>query len=254
MTTLSEVSSARPEQKPSLLVLVLCLLALFSLVLVSLFSAWRLFTWGSLLALFAVGMLGIGKVSIGRWCGLLIDERNKISLSRLQMTVWTLLILSAFCAAALHNLLVGPALNDALRITFPVELWLVMGISVTTLLGTPLIHNVKARQQTLQPVETPEAINRGRVLVNKQSQFARWTDLFKGEEVSNSACVDLGKVQMFYFTIILFGVYGFALALLFMGNAPLITAFPPVSDSMIGLIGISHAGYLVNKALPRGEA
>ena len=41
----------------------------------------------------------------GRFDGVLIDSRNKISLSRLQLILWTVVVLSAWCAFALHRVI-----------------------------------------------------------------------------------------------------------------------------------------------------
>ena len=38
---------------------------------------------------------------------------------------------------------------------------------------------------------------------NRSSKDARWGDLLKGDESGNASAVDLGKLQMFFFTFIL---------------------------------------------------
>ena len=63
----------------------------------------------------APGMFAVvaGHGVTGLWLGLLIDTRNKASLSRLQMTLWTILILSGFLAAVITNIDSGqPATGD----------------------------------------------------------------------------------------------------------------------------------------------
>jgi hypothetical protein len=94
----------------------------------------------------ALALLGIfaaiaGQGITGLWRGLLIDERNKISLSRLQRTLWTIVVLSGFLTAALSNLEAGQP--DPLAISAPSELWLLMGISTTSLVASPLIKSTK---------------------------------------------------------------------------------------------------------------
>jgi len=78
---------------------------------------------------------------LGLWRGLLVDERNKMSLSRLQMILWTIIVLSGFLTVALLNIRSRQA--DALSITVPPQLWLLIGISTTSLIGAPLILNTK---------------------------------------------------------------------------------------------------------------
>jgi len=45
-----------------------------------------------------------GQIVTGQRMGALIDSRNVMSLSRFQIVLWTLLILSAYLTAALHNI------------------------------------------------------------------------------------------------------------------------------------------------------
>jgi hypothetical protein len=54
---------------------------------------------------------------------------------------------------------------------------------------------------------------------------------------------------MFYFTIILVIAYGVAIGTMFLSEASVIASLPPFNSSMLALIGISHAGYLSNKAV-----
>ncbi len=79
---------------------------------------------------------------------------------------------------------------------------------------------------------------------------ANISDLFKGDEVSNAAQLDLGKVQMFYFTLILVFAYGVQLGSLFLDSSGVVENLPVLSTGMLALLAISHAGYLTNKAVP----
>jgi hypothetical protein len=89
-------------------------------------------------------------------------------------------------------------------------------------------------------------------MVNQSPEEAQWTDLFMGEEAGNAAWLDLGKVQMFFFTIILAFAYAVNLGELFQ-DAGIINEFPTFDDGMVALLGISHAGYLTNKAIPHSQ-
>lgn len=55
---------------------------------------------------------------------------------------------------------------------------------------------------------------------------------------------------MFYFTRILVLAYAVSLGTLMLATTPTITALPALDDSAVALLGISHAGYLTNKAIP----
>lgn len=231
-------------------------------------STYRLYVWLGLLILLTVFALIAGHGLTGMWLGLLIDERNKMSLSRLQMILWTALILSGFLTVALANIAAG--VEDPLSISIPEELWLLMGISTASLVGSPLIMSTKKvkepkeeeQNQTIVSMAAEEGVssnelepkvtNKGQVIVNKDPKYARLSDLFKGEETGNAAQLDLGKIQMFYFTLILVFAYAVALGDLLCGTGK-IDAFPVLSSSMVALLGISHAGYLTNKAIPHSQ-
>ncbi len=193
----------------------------------------HLLTWIVILFLLLVLSLVIGHGTTDKWNGLLVDERNKISLSRFQMVLWLLIVLSAFLAIALINMRID-ALN-ALAINVPIELWALMGISTTSLIGSPLALSTKRNQ----------------VMSNDTRYAARWSDMFMGEEAANEGRLDVGKVQMFYFTIILAVAYIGALAVMFLNSSKAIAGFPALNDGLVALLGISHAGYLINKTVPR---
>lgn len=228
----------------------------------------REWAWLITLLLLAAFAAVAGQGITGLWDGLLIDERNKISLSRLQLVLWTIVVLSAFFAAALSNLAAGQP--NPLAIAVPSELWLLMGISTTSLVASPLIKSTKrnaqpdeeeksrtfaqlAKQMGVEKVE--EAVsNRGQLVIHLHPEDAQWADMFRGEETGNAAHLDLGKIQMFYFTLILVAAYAVALGRTFSGGEADISAFPAVDPSMVALLGISHAGYLTHKAISHSAA
>jgi len=273
--------------------------------------------WLIQLALLVVLMLVISRAYTHRWLGILIDERNKYSLSRLQMALWTIIILSAFITAVLANVQllqivtftgavdppqvlfvpVGRIMIDALAqvgiynpddstvrpdvdvsqlnlaqtlhdgeviyiplkgetppqplilngggaegqpttplsVQIPSEVWLLLGISTTSLVASPLI---KGQKQT-------------RIVMNESATEAKLSDLFRGEEAGNFMQLDLAKVQLFYFTVIVIGAYAIALASMFISSENAITSLPALDGGVIAMLGVSHAGYLTNKAVPK---
>jgi hypothetical protein len=257
----SEASSWMGWHTATLLILVAILVLLEALALpAQRFGAWLLIM--GLLAAFAV-VAGHGIT--GLWLGVLIDSRNKVSLARLQMGLWTILILSGFLTAVKVNIDLGHP--QPLTFMLPPELWLLMGISTTSLIGSPLIVSVKKRRPAKeeeksralgallrQAVDTSKVAILGQLVVNQTPEAARWSDLFRGTETSNVGQLDLGKLQMLFFTLILALAYAAALAALFREGRGAITALPGMDTGMLALMGISHAGYLVNKALPHSES
>jgi hypothetical protein len=83
--------------------------------------------WLIFMALMGVTIVWIGYGITGVPLGFLIDPRNKMSLSRLQLILWTIVVLPAFLAAAVFNF--GAGVEDPLNITVPPEVWGLLGIS-----------------------------------------------------------------------------------------------------------------------------
>jgi hypothetical protein len=195
------------------------------------------------------------------WLGLLIDSRNKVSLSRLQMIAWTVLLLSAFLTAVLHNLDGGYA--EPLAVTIPTELWVLMGISTAALVTSPLLVQAK-KQQPASETEQRRALDKlaalvthptrvaveGQLLVNQSAADASLIDLFRGSETGNAGQLDLAKLQAFFVTLTLWLSYGAGLAEMFSRSADQITVLPTLDSGMLVLLAVSQAGYLVTKALP----
>jgi hypothetical protein len=80
---------------------------------------------------------------------------------------------------------------------------------------------------------------------------ASFSDMFEGNEIGNTAHVDLGKVQMFFFTVTVAVAYAVAVAKS-IHDGQLYGAeyvFPTLSSGMVALLGISNAGYLANKGV-----
>jgi hypothetical protein len=206
------------------------------------------------------------------WFGWLIDEQNKMSLSRLQMFLWTIVVLSAFLTAALVNIKNG-YINSALDIAIPEQIWLAMGISTISLVSSPLILSGKKKEEPnektmgkmlvqrklLAPNATEtdkarveESHSIGKLYRNKAPSDARLYDLVRGEETSNAAVLDLSRLQNLFFTLILLGAYAANLGGYLANHAATKSAldqFPALSASAIALLAISHAGYLGSKAI-----
>jgi hypothetical protein len=84
--------------------------------------------------------------------------------------------------------------------------------------------------------------------------IARFADLFTGEEVGNCTQLDLGKIQLFYFTFILALAYAAAIGTRFLSQVKGINAFPDVNTGVLTILGISHAAYLTNKVIPHSQS
>lgn len=171
--------------------------------------------WLVVLGIIALFFLITGKAITGRALGILINERKLMSLSRLQLVVWTALIMSAFFVIAIERIK-SADVAQPLAIGIDWKIWTLLGISTVSFVGTPLLNANKASKEPKQASmlaqktaalfqETPadvEADRQGILYGNSNMADARFTDMFEGEELSNTQLIDVGKLQMFFFTIV----------------------------------------------------
>jgi hypothetical protein len=216
--------------------------------------------WGAYPAtagLMLLAILMVGDALNGRPTGLIIDNRNRMSLSKLQMLVWTVVVISALIVYAAYN--VRLQVEAPLDINIPPELLFAMGISATSFIATPAILSLKSQQTPAQAdVATANAApgtsqNSGKVFGRASASDASWTDLFQGDEVGNFNSPDLSKIQEVAITLLLVGVYSAQIITLFAGlTAPgsKLASLPVLGQQFIVLMGISHASYLAYKAAP----
>ena len=225
-------------------------------------------------------MIVLGLATTNRPLGILINERNLMSLSRFQMVVWTVLILGAYLTFALARIKAMAAglpsenpITDALAIQIDWHLWALMGISTTSLVGAPLILSAKKSQEPTaaatqksatmnHETQTDIANNKqGTLYANTHLSDARLTDMFEGDELIDTARIDLAKLQMFYFTLIAaicFFVMVFNLLIegkaLLAAGKPYLDHLPLLPDGFVAVLGISHAGYLTSKGIARTQS
>ena len=195
------------------------------------------YTWIITLLLLAAFAVIAGQGVTGYWWGIAIDDRNKVSLSRLQMIIWTIIVVAGFLSAALANIN-NPATTTPLDITVPEQLLWLMGISTTSLVGSPLIKSTKS-----------EGIIHG----NASPADARLVDMFMAEVTGSETRIDLAKVQMFFVTLVVMIAYGVAMGTELSSEA-VITTLPEIAGGVVGLLGISHAGYLSAKGISGNNA
>jgi hypothetical protein len=240
-----------------------------------------LWAWIAIMILLAAFIVLVGHHIVGLWRGAFIDDRNKISLSRFQTVLWTVLVLGGFLAAALFN--VRGRQPAPLGIVLPSQLWGLLGISVTALVGSSLIKGDKSTKSvadeneasaklgtdvrrlgtsnllvapadSANPTNTDTVVARGVLTVNTEPTQSSWSDMFQAEEVGSAGHLDLAKIQMFYFTIILVLAYAAAMATIFAHATGKIGEFPALDNSTVALLGISQAAYLVGKNVSQTAA
>ncbi|WP_217443374.1 hypothetical protein [Myxococcus sp. CA051A] len=229
-----------------------------ALPLLSLAAAWFVAPGWSYIAASAVllaFLAVLGQSITGTPFGVLISERNIMSLSRFQAVTWTVVVVAGYLTMVIAR--VKANTPNAVDVAIPQELWWAMGIASTSMLGTPLLLSGK-RSKTpdaravdataAQLAEPPSEINaqrQGALYANKGIQDARISDMFQGDEVGNTAQIDLAKVQMFYFTAIAAVSYFVDISMAIQRGS--LTSLPELSEGLVALLAISHGGYLVSK-------
>ncbi len=214
---------------------------------------------GSLLL--GLGLLGYGK---GRgWFGVLLDDqRMRLSLSSFQMYLWTLLLLPAVSTALFGNaalyIFVDGAANaigstrdghmvleeGPLDIAFEWTLVQLAGISAASFLTAPLALRVKSRPT--EDAQDDTGLDR-----RAEIGDAKFSDLVQGEEKSNAGVIDIARLQMLIFTLVLWASYFLMLGKMFHDQNPMVSHFPVFSTTALAFLLASHGGYLGGKVAPR---
>jgi hypothetical protein len=224
------------------------------------YQRWAL-AWILTITMIAAFIAVLGLYTVCRPLGILVNERNLISLARFQVILWTVLFVSAYFVIVIVNISVKIA--DPFNIIIDPTLWALLGISVTSLVGAPLIDgNKSAKKPDNEGKAASVAVaaygekqnevianSRGILYGNPDPHWARFTDMFEGNELINVAYIDVTKLQLFFFTVIAVVIYAWFLMNQFLNVNGAITAFPPLTEGYIALLGISHAGYLGGKSI-----
>ncbi len=223
----------------------------------------RPFVFLGVMLLLAIELAVIGGLINQRPAGAFIDNRNRLSLSKLQAGAWTVLVLSAFATAAAYNASVPSDYQTvtALAVSIPGELLLAMGISATSLVATPALLSLKSDEDP-HPAAVAQAAQRtggavianGKVATKASPTEASWADLVTGDEVGNAGTPDLGKIQQCIITLILLAAYADYVFQALAAPAGLISSLPTLDKSFVWLLGISHASYLAYKAAPHTQS
>lgn len=226
-----------------------------------------LWQWAAVLASLLIVSVLAGHLANGRWIGVFIDERNRISLGRLQWMAWFLVLFSAYFTGAVWDIAFGdlPAVET--------NLFGLIGITTGSAVVANAVVESKKKDQGVTPNAVPPApapglsaaavaaappataddLRAGKVDINASPMDASFADLFLGEDVTNRQSVDASRLQKFIITILLITVYLEMLWSAFVDASQTYHAFsmPIVGTNFLGMLGVSHAAYLVSKATPK---
>jgi hypothetical protein len=215
--------------------------------------------WIVVMAILLALCILAGVLVNGRPDGILIDDRNRISLERFQWVCWLILLLGGYFAEAVWN--IAHAADLASGAVFPQmqnELFLLLGIvSVSPVISNVIVDSKKrtpepaagaAQLAAQQPLAAndPSARQTGVMDVNASVADASWADLYLGEEAANRYVVDISRLQKLVITVLL--VFAYAASLWRLLEHPATSlSMPGVGNDFIGLLGISHGAYLAAK-------
>jgi hypothetical protein len=160
--------------------------------------------------------------------GILIDSRVRFSLTHFQTVVWTLLILSGLIAVLIVT-------GDFSKLQIDAALLGLMGISAgSAVLGT----GVKAAKDS--GGSSADVARMGHKLPDGTTVKPRFSQIWLEEEGKLAdRVVSVTKFQNFIFTLVLVAIY--------CKLAVDAGGLPELPESVVWLIGISHAGYVGGK-------
>jgi hypothetical protein len=218
-------------------------------------------------------MVGLGLGTKGRVTGIWIDGRNRVSLARAQVTLWTIVVLSGYAAMAMFNVgvlgrYVMPAGDISISIfpKIPGAIASALGIAATSTMLSGLIKGFKS-DATFDVAATSSFATRGATFfgagttgldTKRDPSQASIADLFMGEEDANADTVDVSRLQNVVITITL--VLGYLAALVVAvsriepgplfatPSKPYFESLPDLGVAAASLLFVSHATYLVTKA------
>lgn len=255
----SHTPEAKPPSGPNSVVAALAVSILTGLMFL---AAWKIPPGVNFVAVILLMMLMLcilGRFIVGTSLGVFVNELNIMSLARFQLVLWTVVVLASYLVYVVTRMRFNDP--DALVVEIDWHLYAILGISTTSLLGSGFIGSLK-KDKTPDPdataksevskIETEATVEfnrQGTLYANSSGKDAKFTDLFQGDEVTNTTHVDLAKVQMFFFTVVTVFTYVLMVARSLRNPSPELEALPTLPEGIIALMGISHIGYLGNKSI-----
>lgn len=214
----------------------------------------------------------------GLYLGILVDSRQRFSLTHLQSVLWGILFLSVLAALFTAGLLDKNIFVKDLSIKIPNEILILAGISAGSAVVATAAKSTKTedvRTVTEEKMVYSTSLERDDILNERKVEIGDAEPSFSNSEVAAAAkkdpikvnspyktrfsqifwveegenidkVVDVTKFQNFFLTIIVVLAYAF-IVLKAMGAQGVLTEFPPIPESVLWLIAISNAGYVGGK-------
>ncbi|MCC6945243.1 MAG: hypothetical protein IT335_11740 [Thermomicrobiales bacterium] len=241
--------------------------------------------WVAAIVLVAIAGVTLGFEKRGRWDGLLIDEANRKSLSRLQAIVWGTIVVSGIATGLAINVARGCA-EPAEGVTppegacttppwdlhYPEQFLVLVMLSAAVVILAAVVNGANA-SRTLNAKANRSAQYAGILAAQPNGQsadlvddvvapfrfygviagkdhvdHASWNDIAKGDVGANAAYLDVARVQFLIMTLLVAGAY----AVFFLREVTDPTGgvtFPAFDAGLNTLLGISAAAYLGVKSV-----
>lgn len=209
----------------------------------------------------ALLFIAAGYGLVGRPMGAIIDERNRMSLTLMQLALWSVVILGGWLVLGLFNIGSAGADSGDIFPTIPTGLWGVLGLSA----ATPFLSRIISGSDLVVPQAT-EA-DKDYLTHNESPAEARLTDMVLKETEGSGRVVDTNRIQNCAMTGILVAAY---LMLLFdavrtIDSAKLVLAattekflpfgeMPEIDGAFLALLVVSHAALLGAKINDKATA
>src|SRR5215472_2504218 len=221
-------------------------------------------------------IIGLGLGTKQRVAGVWIDTRNRVSLARAQVTLWTAVVLAGYAAFAMFNIgfagIVSSAADMAKFAAFPsmpASIAAALGIAAVSPMISALILPTKdaAEKGGIRiGAANGDLRRRGAPFFGAESEgldkrpsprVASIGDIFMGEEKANADTVDVSRLQNVVITVTLvLGFFSYLIEMMSGINATTLlgargavfTTLPELGTTFTSLLLASHATYLVAKA------
>jgi hypothetical protein len=250
-----QTTGGRDVRLPIVVLAALALVTPFASIWVEAFANRPVWLWVSELIWIAGLFVMIGISLNGYWFGLLVDGRNKIALSRLQMLLWTILFAGTLFVVYAWNIQHAKPdeMANALTLVVPTTAWLLMGMAGVSAAGSPAILSAKSPPDPAGP-PPPAPADRtkfldGMVVKRRAGESPRWSDIVLGDEAGNADVIDISKIQQLFLSIIAVVVYAYAIGQTIASAKDIVAKLPAMDGGFLALIGASHATYLVYKGV-----
>lgn len=127
------------------------------------------YVWIGVVIALCIFIVLLGIYAFNHPLGIFINERNIMSLSRIQITLWTVIIVSALLIMVIVRFVYGEP--DPFAIIIDWHVWAVLGLSATAAVGSPVINSGKSLKEPI-PTESRSIPDKNRKFDQKGAKAA----------------------------------------------------------------------------------